>query len=80
MWQQYCFDDASETPMELYWIVTKCYCNEADTVLIENDYIIELKSHCADRKIFAFCIGFITSRKLQNATFETIALSTIYTC
>ena len=47
IWQQFCFGDSKQTPMELYWVVPKC-CIGADTASVVNDSIILFEDLISD--------------------------------
>jgi hypothetical protein len=39
MWQRFCFGNATQTPMELYWVTPKS-CVGTTTESVANDFII----------------------------------------
>ena len=47
LWQRFCFGNAKQTPMELYWVIPKC-CARKNTESVVNDCIILFEDLVSD--------------------------------
>ena len=53
LWQKFCFGNAQQTPMELYWVIPKCCVgSDIQSVLNEHQILLKLNSKGSYQRLF----------------------------